>query len=264
MLERVALGHFSFWGMRMKIGDPFYKSAKWKRLRDAVLRRDGYMCQVSRRYGKRVQADTVHHIFPRDEFPEYQYAAWNLIALSGAAHNRMHDRVTNALTDEGVELLRRTARRRGMAVPLRYDQGDTMNDLRIMKSGPTLVCGLPGTGKSTWVREHMGDGVAYDLDAIAAAFRLRAPHEERHEASRWMANDLLYGFINNVHEYGVDVFVIRTAPKLDELRDINPRRVVVMTKRYVKRAYSPGMERRLRDIIEWCESAGVPVEMHDE
>ena len=35
--------------------NPFYKSTKWKRKREKILRRDGYMCQVSKRYGKRIR-----------------------------------------------------------------------------------------------------------------------------------------------------------------------------------------------------------------
>lgn len=104
----------------MKTADPFYKTEKWKRLRRVILQRDGWMCQESKRYGKQVQADTVHHVFPREEFPEFQWAAWNLISLAGDVHNTMHDRNTNALTDKGIDLLRRTARRYGKDVPLRY------------------------------------------------------------------------------------------------------------------------------------------------
>lgn len=104
----------------VKRADPFYKSPRWARLREAVLRRDGYMCRESRRYGKRAEATTVHHVFPRDEFPEYQWSEWNLISLAGSVHDTMHDRVTGALTERGVELLRRTARARGMELPDRY------------------------------------------------------------------------------------------------------------------------------------------------
>ena len=100
--------------------DPYYKTGRWLRLRESVLRRDGYMCQVSRRYGKRLQATTVHHVFPRDEFPEYQWEPWNLISLAGDVHDQMHDRTTGALTDKGAELLRRIARRNGVEVPGRY------------------------------------------------------------------------------------------------------------------------------------------------
>ena len=103
-----------------KIVDSFYRSRRWERLREAVLRRDGYMCQESRRYGKRVQATTVHHVFPREEFPEYQWAAWNLVSLAGDVHDQMHDRVTGALTQRGAELLRRIARKHGVDVPGRY------------------------------------------------------------------------------------------------------------------------------------------------
>lgn len=106
--------------IHVKQTDAFYKSRRWIKLRSAVLRRDGYMCQESRRYGKRTEADTVHHAFPRDEFPEYQWEPWNLVSLSGAVHDQMHDRNTGALTDRGVELLRRTARRAGVEVPGRY------------------------------------------------------------------------------------------------------------------------------------------------
>lgn len=104
----------------MKKADPFYKSRRWLKLREAVLRRDGYRCQEARRYGKRAEASTVHHVFPRELFPEYQWEPWNLVSLSAEAHGRMHDRVTGELTDKGAELLRRVARRQGIDVPLRY------------------------------------------------------------------------------------------------------------------------------------------------
>ena len=78
------------------------------------------MCVESRRYGRMVLATTVHHIFPRDEFPQYQYEYWNLISLGGAVHDRMHDRNTGALTDIGKKLLIRTARGRGIPIPDGY------------------------------------------------------------------------------------------------------------------------------------------------
>lgn len=104
----------------MKHVDPFYKKRRWELLRAAILKRDGYRCQLSKRYGKRVEANTVHHIFPRDLFPEYQWDPWNLISLARDVHDTLHDRATGDLTEKGAELLRRTARRRGMEIPLRY------------------------------------------------------------------------------------------------------------------------------------------------
>ena len=72
------------------------------------------MCQDAKRYGKMVPAEMVHHIFPREIFPEYQWQEWNLISLSNKAHNEMHYRTTKGLTDKGKELLIRTARKQGM------------------------------------------------------------------------------------------------------------------------------------------------------
>lgn len=74
------------------------------------MKRDGYQCQISKRYGKAVPAEVVHHIYPVDEYPEYAYCLWNLISLSRAAHNKLHDRESNTLTLEGVALIRRTKR----------------------------------------------------------------------------------------------------------------------------------------------------------
>lgn len=98
------------------MGDSFYKSKRWKRLREAVLMRDGYQCQESKRYGKVVPANTVHHIFPVADYPQYRWEAWNLIALSNEVHNQMHDRNTNELTEVGAELMRRTARKQNIEI----------------------------------------------------------------------------------------------------------------------------------------------------
>ena len=98
----------------------FYSSEKWKRKRQAILRRDGYIDQVQKRFGKTIEATIVHHVFPLDEYPEYRLADWNLISVSMGTHNRLHDRITDELTEDGVELLRRIARRNGIAVPYKY------------------------------------------------------------------------------------------------------------------------------------------------
>ena len=96
--------------------DPFYLSPRWIRLRKVILRRDGYVCQYFKRYGKTVEAKTVHHIFPRQEYPEYEWQAWNLISLSYEAHMMMHGE-GGALTDEGMKLATRVALRVGVSPP---------------------------------------------------------------------------------------------------------------------------------------------------
>lgn len=85
-----------------------YKNQRWKAKREKILRRDRYTCQHSKRYGKNLDANTVHHIYPVEDYPEYKYCDWNLISLCNDVHNKMHDRTTGKLTELGEELKRRT------------------------------------------------------------------------------------------------------------------------------------------------------------
>ena len=87
--------------------DAFYTSARWRKLREWALRRDGYRCQYAKRFGRSVQASAVHHVLPREDFPEFQWEPWNLISLSAEAHDKMHDRQTGRLTEEGRAMARR-------------------------------------------------------------------------------------------------------------------------------------------------------------
>ena len=89
---------------------------KWERTRRSILARDGYLDQVAKRYGKRIEAQQVHHIFPREYFPEYIWQPWNMISVSTATHNKLHDRDGHKLTAAGWELLTRTARKQGINV----------------------------------------------------------------------------------------------------------------------------------------------------
>ena len=85
-----------------------YEGGRWKAARTRALRRDKWRCRNCARYGKRVEATHVHHIWPAEDFPEYAWARWNLIALSVEAHNMMHDRTTGKLTAVGERLRRKT------------------------------------------------------------------------------------------------------------------------------------------------------------
>lgn len=68
----------------------FYKSTAWIKKRAKIMRRDGYQCQDCRRYGRRRQAVTVHHIRPLEEAPELALTDSNLICLCDGCHNRRH------------------------------------------------------------------------------------------------------------------------------------------------------------------------------
>ena len=93
-----------------------YTSKRWLRLRASVLRdvirRDGApVCQYLKRYGRRAEATHVHHIWPAEDYPEYAWERWNLIALSQEAHNMMHTRDGDELTTEGKRLQDRLRRK---------------------------------------------------------------------------------------------------------------------------------------------------------
>lgn len=85
-----------------------YGSQKWKRKRAYILRLDKYIDRVAARYGRIESATIVHHIYPAREYPRYQWCDWNMISVSVATHNKLENRVTGGLTEEGIELMKRT------------------------------------------------------------------------------------------------------------------------------------------------------------
>ena len=87
----------------MKEASKFYESSIWRKKREQILRKYGYVCQESKRYGRYDIADTVHHIFPREEYPELALVDWNLIPLTNKQHNKMHDRDNNMITALGKQ-----------------------------------------------------------------------------------------------------------------------------------------------------------------
>lgn len=93
-----------------------FNSKRWEMLRARVLRRDEYLDQVLLRYGKRITADTVHHALPREVFPEYAFCSWNCVSVSRDTHNKLHDRDGHYLTDEGMKLLERIARKNNINI----------------------------------------------------------------------------------------------------------------------------------------------------
>lgn len=132
----------------------------------------------------------------------------------------------------------------------------------------TLVVGMPGSGKTTYVKKRLDDGICYDLDAIAAAFRLRKAHEEYHSGARMLADLLLWEFIDNAQSYADDVYIIRTAPGLVLLQHIAPDRVVCCRRGCRDRDMTPrrraAIESALQETQDYCRANNVPFVYADE
>ena len=68
----------------------FYNTRKWRKKRIVILKRDNFLCRRCARYGKEVDATTVHHIMPLEFFPELALVNDNLMSLCEKCHNKMH------------------------------------------------------------------------------------------------------------------------------------------------------------------------------
>lgn len=68
----------------------FYASRRWQRIRQAVLKRDNYLCQNCLRFGIKTQAEHVHHKIHLEDDVTKAFDMDNLISLCRACHNEMH------------------------------------------------------------------------------------------------------------------------------------------------------------------------------
>lgn len=82
----------------------FYKTKAWKKLREKVLRRDGYKDFWRARYGINEPAETVHHVFLLDERPDLALDPRNLVAVSRHTHAYILHKPDGSLTDAGKKL----------------------------------------------------------------------------------------------------------------------------------------------------------------
>ena len=233
--------------------DEFIWSEQWRRKAHSILRRDGYIDQyILKTTGRIIEANLVHHILPRDEFPQYAMEDWNLISLNKRTHSRIIHTIKGKLTNEGRKLMMETA----------FKQGIKLHE-------KILVIGKPGSGKTTWVKNHMGpEAIVYDLDHIAAAFRLKEAHAERHNGARRMANALFKAFAARAGEYASRIYLIRTAPTTEELAQIKPDEVILCLGRYdirrrkdFQEVDQEAMEKRIQDAKRFCELNSIPFRM---
>lgn len=75
---------------RLKENKDFYTSPKWRRVRQAILRRDKFICQRCKRFGRVRAATEVHHIEYLEDNPSRAYDPTNLVSLCHACHNHFH------------------------------------------------------------------------------------------------------------------------------------------------------------------------------
>ena len=81
-----------------------YKSKQWRYTRAFILARDKYICQYFKRFGVTKNADVVHHIYPSNDYPSLFFNVNNLISLSNEAHEKMHNRKTGEISQDGRKL----------------------------------------------------------------------------------------------------------------------------------------------------------------
>ncbi|MDY4128685.1 HNH endonuclease [Peptostreptococcus porci] len=148
-----------------------YITSKWEKKRKNILKRDDYLCVECKRKGIRRDAEMVHHINPADKYPELFLENDNLISLCNVCHNKMHNRNNNTLS------------KLGRKYQLLYWDKRGHNNMTKIK----FVVGAPCSGKSTYVKSHMGDNdIVFDYDEISKSITNCNLHDNNPNAHKYL------------------------------------------------------------------------------
>lgn len=132
---------------------------EWTKRRERVLHRDLYLCQPCLTADRTTQATQVDHIIPKAQDGADDYD--NLQAICDACHKQK-------TRDESTATKRTTFGADGWPI----ESGTIVwgysipNDVRPSNVPVVLVCGAPGSGKTTWAQQQAQPGdIIIDLDA---------------------------------------------------------------------------------------------------
>lgn len=92
----------------------FYHSQAWQTVREQVLARDGYRCQVCKRAGRLTPATTVHHLKSVRQAPALKLDPANLECICRSCHNAEHTERAQALKTKQSKI--KASKRRGVKV----------------------------------------------------------------------------------------------------------------------------------------------------
>lgn len=177
----------------------FYKSKEWLVTREAVLARDHGLCQRCFTFGLLQTADVVHHkIQLKDDWSRRSDLA-NLESLCDSCHQHIH----------GKGLTQKMARVK-------------------------LVCGPPGSGKTTYVKNNMLKGdLVVDIDLIYIAISFCDFYDRPKNLLPIVINTRDF-ILNKLKEPGdiETAWVISSSPRAVEraqlARDLNAEQVIVL------------------------------------
>lgn len=208
-----------------KTAAPIYHTAEYRTWREAVLARDGHRCvdplhdEGLPRAGVTLYADHIHEL--RDDGAPFDLA--NGLTRCAPCHSRK----TLAARAERIHAPVSDGRAGGAVRP---------DWIRPSKVPLCMVCGPPGSGKSTYVQRHKGGGdMVIDLDTIASKLSGQPPHAW--DRARWLdpalrRRNAMLGSLSGDRLHCSHAWFIVGAPSAEERQwwhdKLRPARIVVL------------------------------------
>lgn len=225
--------------MAREFAKKFYKSPEWIKQRNYMMNKQDHLCQECLSKGEYTPAEEVHHqIFLRPSNindPMIALDENNLVCLCRNCHMEIH---------------RRSAERAKQSNHRYTSNGYFFNSIgEIEEQKVYIVHGSPGSGKSTYVREHMKRGdLVVDLDLIKQAISMYSREEVVDDLldTAIAIRDLLYQKIKQRDVCAESIWVIASLPTRKQRRELAEQLQAELI--HVEATVEECVERILKDV----------------